>query len=157
MRRARPRRWRLALLVGGRVFAAMKQSLGAGEWVRRALGVLVLAGVVAIAFGLDTGFLARLSLANTARLRAGADRTCPARATRPKRVAVAGSTLPVEGTMPELNGAVAWLNSPPLTPRSVARQGRAGGFLDLFLHQLPALAALHPTPGRRNTRITGWW
>ena len=32
----------LALLVGGRVFQAMKQSLGAGEWVRRGLGVAVL-------------------------------------------------------------------------------------------------------------------
>ncbi len=29
----------LALLVGGRVFAAMKRSLGVGEWVRRGLGV----------------------------------------------------------------------------------------------------------------------
>ena len=28
---------------------------------------------------------------------------------------MAGSNLPVEGTMPELNGAVEWLNSPPLT------------------------------------------
>ena len=56
----------VALLIGGRVFAAMKRSLGAGEWVRRALGVAVLLGVVAIAFGLDTGLLTRLSLANTA-------------------------------------------------------------------------------------------
>ena len=29
----------LALAVGGRVFAAMKRSLGAGEWIRRGLGV----------------------------------------------------------------------------------------------------------------------
>ena len=34
----------LALLVGERVFAAMKRSLGAGEWIRRGLGVAVLAG-----------------------------------------------------------------------------------------------------------------
>src|SRR6202012_1697843 len=47
----------LALLVGGRVFAAMKRSMKAGEWVRRALGVAVIAGVVVIGFGLDTGFL----------------------------------------------------------------------------------------------------
>jgi cytochrome c biogenesis protein CcdA len=33
----------LALVIGGRVFAAMKRSLGAGEWVRRGLGVAVLA------------------------------------------------------------------------------------------------------------------
>ena len=58
----------LALLIGGRVFAAMKRSLGAGEWLRRVLGVLVLAGVAAIAMGLDTGLLTRLSLASTAKL-----------------------------------------------------------------------------------------
>ncbi len=51
----------LALLVGGRVFAAMKRSLGAGEWVRRGLGVAVLVAVVAIALGLDTGFLTQVS------------------------------------------------------------------------------------------------
>src|ERR1700744_1213930 len=104
----------LALLVGGRLFAAMKQSLGAGEWVRRALGVLVLMGVAAIAFGFDTGFLARLSLANTTRFEQGLiDKLHPTQTA--KTVAVAGSTLPIEGTMPELNGAVGWLNSPPLT------------------------------------------
>src|ERR1700760_2763494 len=56
----------VVLLAGGKVFAAMKKSLGAGEWIRRALGVAVLAGVVAIAFGLDTGLLTKLSLARTA-------------------------------------------------------------------------------------------
>ena len=58
----------LALLVGGRVFAAMKRSLGAGEWIRRGLGAAVLVAVVAIALGLDTGFLTQISLANTASL-----------------------------------------------------------------------------------------
>jgi cytochrome c biogenesis protein CcdA/thiol-disulfide isomerase/thioredoxin len=58
----------LALLVGGRVFAAMKRSLGAGEWIRRGLGAAVLVAVVAIAFGADTGFLTQVSLANTASL-----------------------------------------------------------------------------------------
>jgi cytochrome c biogenesis protein CcdA/thiol-disulfide isomerase/thioredoxin len=58
----------LALLVGGRVFTAMKRSLGIGEWVRRAVGVAVLAGVAAIALGLDTGFLSRVSYASTASL-----------------------------------------------------------------------------------------
>src|SRR5471030_832715 len=54
-----------ALLIGGRVFTFMKRSLGAGEWIRRGLGVAVLLGVVAIAFGLDTGILARLSTVAT--------------------------------------------------------------------------------------------
>ncbi|ACR31892.1 cytochrome c biogenesis protein DipZ [Burkholderia glumae] len=50
-----------ALLVGGRLFAAMKRSLGAGEWIRRGLGAAMLAGVGAIALGLDTGVLAQVS------------------------------------------------------------------------------------------------
>jgi cytochrome c biogenesis protein CcdA/thiol-disulfide isomerase/thioredoxin len=103
-----------ALLIGGRVFAAMKQSLGAGEWIRRLLGALVLAGVAAIALGLDTGFLTRISTAQTASLEQGLlNRTGVGHAVR--TTAVAGSDLPVEGTMPPLSGATLWLNSPPLT------------------------------------------
>ena len=108
----------LALLVGGRAFAAMKRSLGAGEWIRRVLGVLVLAGVVVIALGLDTGFLTRLSVANTARLEEHlVTMVRPAKATKVE--AVAGSNLPVEGIMPPLTGAVAWINSPPLTKQDL--------------------------------------
>lgn len=55
----------VALLVGGKVFVAMKRSLGLGEWVKRCLGVLVLLAVVAIGMGLDTGLLTQLSLAST--------------------------------------------------------------------------------------------
>ncbi|HEY4357186.1 MAG TPA: cytochrome c biogenesis protein DipZ [Acidobacteriaceae bacterium] len=55
----------VALLAGGRVFAAMKRGLGAEEWIRRILGVAVLVGVVAVAFGLDRGILTRLSLSST--------------------------------------------------------------------------------------------
>src|SRR6201747_374573 len=40
-----------AMLVGGRLFAAMKKSLGVSEWIRRGLGVAVLAAVIAIAMG----------------------------------------------------------------------------------------------------------
>jgi hypothetical protein len=69
----------LALLVGGRVFTAMKRSLGAGEWIRRGLGAAVLVAVVAIFFGVDTGFLTQISLANTASLEQGlVDRFHPA-------------------------------------------------------------------------------
>ena len=103
-----------ALLIGGRVFAAMKRSLSAGEWIRRVLGVLVLAGVAAIALGLDTGLLTRLSLTRTTGIeqsllqKVGLGR-------KTQSVAVAGSNLPVEGVLPELKGAVLWLNSPALT------------------------------------------
>lgn len=103
-----------ALLIGGRLFAAMKRSLGAGEWIRRGLGAAVLAGVAAIALGLDTGFLTRISTASTNKIEqslletVGLDR-------KTTTTAVAGSDLPVEGSLPELNGATLWLNSPPLT------------------------------------------
>jgi len=56
----------VALLIGGKVFAAMKRSLGAGEWIRRALGAAMLCGVVAIALGLDTSVLAQVSTVATA-------------------------------------------------------------------------------------------
>jgi cytochrome c biogenesis protein CcdA/thiol-disulfide isomerase/thioredoxin len=55
----------LALLIGGKVYQAMKRSLGVGEWLRRGVGVAVLAAVGAIALGLDTGFLTQASLAST--------------------------------------------------------------------------------------------
>src|ERR1700730_33553 len=58
----------VALLAGGRVFGALKRGLGASEWVRRGLGVAVLVAVAAIAFGLDSSVLTRLSLASTNRI-----------------------------------------------------------------------------------------
>jgi thiol-disulfide isomerase/thioredoxin len=108
----------IALLAGGRAFAAMKRSLGAGEWIRRALGVAVLLGVVAIATGVDTGLLTKLSLANTTGLEeALLDRARPRDTSM--TYAIAGSTLPVEGQMPSLAGATGWLNSAPLTTASL--------------------------------------
>ena len=110
----------LALAVGGKVFALMKRSLGAGQWVRRALGVLVLAGVAAIALGMDTGLLTRVSLAGTNRIEQKL-----IDAVHPMPVATAapapkpGEALPVEGTLPSLAGATGWLNSAPLTPAAL--------------------------------------
>ena len=104
----------VALLLGGKVFGWMKRSLGAGEWVRRALGVLVLAGVGAIALGLDTGVLTRVSLAATGGIEQRLlDMVRPAQATAP--APAAGAPLPVEGDMPSLAGATQWFNGPPLT------------------------------------------
>jgi cytochrome c biogenesis protein CcdA/thiol-disulfide isomerase/thioredoxin len=98
----------LALLIGGRVFTAMKRSLGAGEWVRRGLGAAVLVAVVAIFFGADTGFLTQISLANTASLEQGlVDRIHPASA----KVAAAPSSSVV---MPEGGGAMMSANAPTM-------------------------------------------
>ncbi|RUL74080.1 cytochrome c biogenesis protein DipZ [Dyella choica] len=109
----------LALLVGGRVFALMKRSLGAGEWLRRALGVLVLVGVAAIALGVDTGLLTRASLASTSGIEQrllDAVRPAPVQASP---APAADGNLPVEGMLPSLSGATQWFNSPPLTPAAL--------------------------------------
>ncbi|WP_322035452.1 cytochrome c biogenesis protein DipZ [Burkholderia cenocepacia] len=144
----------VALVIGGKVFAAMKRSLGAGEWIRRGIGAALLAGVGAIALGLDTGALAQLSTVTTGGLETklvdrlggrsnGAPAATPATGAADNATggammaaatdgpqaggaAMAGSAmmraaggtaaaLPVEGTLPSLDGAVQWLNSPPLT------------------------------------------
>ena len=64
----------VALLAGGRVFAALKRSLGAEVWIRSILGVAVLAGVVVIALGLDRGLLTQVSLASTSGVEQNSDR-----------------------------------------------------------------------------------
>jgi cytochrome c biogenesis protein CcdA/thiol-disulfide isomerase/thioredoxin len=109
----------LALLVSGKVFSMMKRSLGAGEWIRRALGVLVLCGVVAIALGVDTGLLTRVSLASTSGIEQkliDAVRPAPAYAAPAPKT---GEALPIEGELPSLAGATQWFNSAPLTPESL--------------------------------------
>ncbi|MFJ3487529.1 cytochrome c biogenesis protein DipZ [Pseudomonas sp. NPDC090202] len=134
----------LALLVGGKVFGAMKRSLGAGEWIRRGLGAAMLAGVAAIALGLDTGLLTRISTASTNSLeqslvsrfkgepqsnlmQGGAmmAKNIPGRDDAGASMQASGAmmmaakhsepSLPIEGQLPSLDGAVQWLNSPPLT------------------------------------------
>ncbi|MBM2655006.1 cytochrome c biogenesis protein DipZ [Burkholderia diffusa] len=151
----------VALVIGGKVFAAMKRSLGAGEWIKRGIGAALLAGVGAIALGLDTGALAQLSTVTTGGLETklvdrlggrsngapaamaatgsladgSADRTSNGsggammaatadavqsggammRAAEITPAPQAPAALPVEGTLPSLDGAVQWLNSPPQT------------------------------------------
>ncbi len=54
-----------ALLAGDGVLKALRRSLGVERWIRRTLGAAVLVGTLAVALGLDTGFLARLSFVPT--------------------------------------------------------------------------------------------
>jgi cytochrome c biogenesis protein CcdA/thiol-disulfide isomerase/thioredoxin len=134
----------LALLAGGRIFALLKRSLGAGEWVRRGLGVAVLIAVVAIVFGWDTSVLTRLSINGTnsleqaliEKIKPGAPRGNTTMAMSNSNMAMSNSNmamsnsdghammmsavrppgdLPVEGETPSFAGATLWLNSPPLT------------------------------------------
>ena len=124
----------VALLLGGKVFAAMKRSIGAGEWLRRGLGAAMLAGVAAIASGLDTGILARISTASTGGIEqalvgrlvgqspnvSGAMMAqVPASGSAMKAADKTPGALPIEGNLPALDGAVQWLNSPPLTAQAL--------------------------------------
>ena len=103
----------VALLAGGKVFAAMKRSIGAEEWIRRILGVLVLAGVIAVALGLDRGILTRFSLASTSGVEQALLDRFHAPAQTPAQTADASSMQ--ASPLSSLPGATAWINSQPLT------------------------------------------
>lgn len=111
----------IALLAGNKVFSAMKRSLSFDVWIRRALGVAVIVGVVAIALGWDTNLLTKFSFVNTAK--AEEHLVSALGAHKPALVPVSAAepvlVLADEGPMPELSGAVGWLNSPPLTTKSL--------------------------------------
>src|SRR3984885_4687279 len=112
----------IALFAGNKVFSALKRSLAFEVWIRRGLGVAVIMGVVAIALGWDTNLLTKFSFVNTARAEEHLiDRLRPE---KPPAVLAASApdtqpALDDEGSMPDLSGAVAWLNSPPLSAKSL--------------------------------------
>jgi cytochrome c biogenesis protein CcdA/thiol-disulfide isomerase/thioredoxin len=111
----------IALLAGNRVFSALKRSLSFEAWIRRGLGVAVIMGVVAIALGWDTNLLTKFSFVNTAKaeehligaLQPDTPAVLTASAAEPQ------PALSDEGPFPDLGGAVAWLNSPPLSAKSL--------------------------------------
>src|SRR6201991_2746855 len=108
----------LALLIGGRVFAVMKRSLGVGEWVRRGLGVAVLAAVVAIALGVDTGFLTQVSLASTASLEQNLldkfHAPKEADAPQPSSVVMNGGDAMMKADTSKMSGSSAVMNGPAM-------------------------------------------
>ena len=133
----------VAVTAGNRLFALLKRSFGAGEWLRRALGVAVLAAVASIALGWDTGILTRLSVGGTNRTeqalldRLGGANGGSATAMSGNAAAMSGDGMAMTGTpnsmvmtaaaappgagveLPSLAGATGWLNSPPLTPQAL--------------------------------------
>jgi len=138
----------IATRASARLFTALKQSFNPGEWVRRALGVAVIAAVIVIGFGLDTGVLTQLSLASTNRLEqsllaklqpeAASQNADSAMAmsgamngtmTNSANGSMNGGAMMSnkaaapgatnEGELPPLKGASLWLNSPPLARESV--------------------------------------
>jgi cytochrome c biogenesis protein CcdA/thiol-disulfide isomerase/thioredoxin len=111
----------IALLAGNKVFSVLKRSLSFEVWIRRALGVLVILGVVAIALGWDTNLLTKFSFVNTAKAESHlVNALRPATlATLPVNAVESAPILGDEGPMPDLGGAVAWINSPPLSTKSL--------------------------------------
>src|SRR6202050_3181145 len=111
----------IALFAGNKVFSALKRSLSFEVWIRRGFGVAVIMGVVAIALGWDTNLLTKFSFVNTAKaeehLIGGLRPAQPAAG-----IAANASEHPPlddEGPLPDISGAVAWLNSPPLSSKSL--------------------------------------
>jgi len=78
-------------------------------------------GVVAIALGWDTNLLTKFSFVNTSKAEAHLINALGPQKPAAGVVNAASSqtVLADEGAMPELNGAIAWLNSAPLTRESL--------------------------------------
>jgi len=83
----------------------MKSILPFESWIRCALRVAVLVAVIAIAVGWGTSFLTTFSFVKPFVRRASAAEYRP--------------TLPDEGLLPDLGGAIGWLNSNPLNRKSL--------------------------------------
>jgi cytochrome c biogenesis protein CcdA/thiol-disulfide isomerase/thioredoxin len=112
----------IALFAGNKVFSALKRSLSFEVWIRRGLGVAVIMGVVAIGLGWDTNLLTKFSFVNTAKAEEHLiHRLRPEKPASVLAASAAGTqpALDDEGAFPDLSGAVAWLNSPPLSSKAL--------------------------------------
>lgn len=105
----------VALLAGNKLLGKLKGFLGVDQYIKKAIGVAVLVGVVIIAFHLDRTLLTQLSKLETISVEnkllglvkdQNAEKSSDSEST----------------TMPELTGAISWLNSQPLT--SVELKGK---------------------------------
>ncbi len=147
----------LALAVGGRVFQAMKRSLGAGEWLRRGLGAAVLVAVAAIGLGLDTGFLTQASLASTSALE---QKLIDGLGGRPGQGVAAGGAMTPSVVMPKdgmQGGAMMAGNNQMMMQANPAMQGNApammsgnsammGGSNAMMMQGNPAASAAQALP-----------
>lgn len=147
----------------------IRAAQGQQETVRRALGALVLAGVLLIAAGWDRAFLARFNFVNTAAAEERIARGLGANA-RASLVGVvdARSTLPAlpaapplsdEGPMPGFGGGGPWINSAALTPESLRGKVVLVDFWTFAcincLHALPHVKALYAKYKDRGFVVVG--
>lgn len=110
------------LIFAGRGLAArLKLSLPVTAWLRRGSGVVVLLAAVAIATGVDDRLLANTSSQSAASLEQRVLEKVPQAIDYVVSKASANPmpNLDSQGAMPSLDGAVQWLNSPPLNSESL--------------------------------------
>lgn len=105
-----------------RTFARFRRL---GAVAPKLLGVVTLAAVIGMIFNLDTALLSRLpsqlflsNLLEEKLVRKTPTGVLPPQGARTVALTTA-SSLPVLGRMPEFSGISGWLNSPPLTARSL--------------------------------------
>lgn len=107
----------LIALAGDRLLARLRRGLPLGAWLRRATGVTMLVAVAVMASGLDRQLLVKLQPIATEALERGLIERAP-RLSLDNLIARADaaplSAAESSPAMPELAGAVQWLNSPPL-------------------------------------------
>jgi len=102
-------------------FSAIKHSLLIEVRGRRPLGLAVMIGVLAIAIAWDTNLLTKFSFVNTTKAEEHLISAFPSK--KPAVLARSAATyqpaLSDEGPMPDLGGAIGWLNSAPLDRKSL--------------------------------------
>jgi len=99
----------------------MKGFLFFELWLRRALGAAVILGSAAIAIGRGTNMLIRFSAVSTASAEENLTGAFDADQPAVLRAGAGESQPPLadEGPMPELSGAIGWINSAPLNRKSL--------------------------------------
>jgi cytochrome c biogenesis protein CcdA/thiol-disulfide isomerase/thioredoxin len=109
------------ILAGRGLVGRLKLSLPITTWLRRGTGLAVLLAAVAIGTGTDDRLLAATSSQQSATLEKSLLENVPKAIDYVVSKAGASSmpTLESQGTMPALDGAVQWLNSPPLSSESL--------------------------------------
>jgi len=109
------------ILAGRGLIGRLKLSLPITAWLRRATGALVLLAAVAIGTGADDRLLAATSSQQLASLEKSLLESVPKAIDYvvSKASASAMPDLEAQGAMPSLDGAVQWLNSPPLSSESL--------------------------------------
>ncbi|MGR4973380.1 cytochrome c biogenesis protein DipZ [Pseudomonas sp. LARHCG127] len=109
------------ILAGRGLVGRLKLSLPMTTWLRRGTGLAVLLAAVAIGTGTDDRLLAATSSQQSTSLEKSLLENVPKAIDYvvSKAGASAMPSLESQGAMPSLDGAVQWLNSPPLSSESL--------------------------------------